>query len=81
MVSQLLAAIRNAKSPLDDVAQTLYKSVHPELKNPRPQGGYVDTLCSAGSPVHADSQAAYAYTSTGFSSPIDATAPGQIAQA
>ena len=30
MISQLLAAIRNAKIPLDDVAQTLYKSVHPD---------------------------------------------------
>ena len=37
MVSQLLAAIRNAKIPLDDVAQTLYKSVHPDLKTPDPK--------------------------------------------
>jgi hypothetical protein len=37
MISQLLAAIRNAKIPLDDVAQTLYKSVHPDLKTPDPK--------------------------------------------
>ena len=37
MVSQLLAAIRNAKIPLDDVAQQLYKTLHPDLKTPDPK--------------------------------------------